>query len=110
MSNNHNVPSQTLFEYIFHHENDVKNVSIALIYLIKKIGLHYIARLLTIIQHNFIFLVQALDLAAQATEHAQFKDWWWKVQLGKCYYRQVTLKQPHCLSSTFLTYNEVASI
>uniref|UniRef100_A0A669BR08 Tetratricopeptide repeat domain 8 n=1 Tax=Oreochromis niloticus TaxID=8128 RepID=A0A669BR08_ORENI len=29
----------------------------------------------------------ALDLAAQATEHAQFKDWWWKVQLGKCYYR-----------------------
>uniref|UniRef100_A0A3Q4GQI0 Tetratricopeptide repeat domain 8 n=1 Tax=Neolamprologus brichardi TaxID=32507 RepID=A0A3Q4GQI0_NEOBR len=44
----------TLFEYIFHHENDVKN---------------------------------ALDLAAQATEHAQFKDWWWKVQLGKCYYR-----------------------
>uniref|UniRef100_A0A3Q2VYH0 Tetratricopeptide repeat domain 8 n=1 Tax=Haplochromis burtoni TaxID=8153 RepID=A0A3Q2VYH0_HAPBU len=49
--------SRTLFEYIFHHENDVKN---------------------------------ALDLAAQATEHAQFKDWWWKVQLGKCYYRQVT--------------------
>uniref|UniRef100_A0A1A8KBV5 Tetratricopeptide repeat domain 8 n=1 Tax=Nothobranchius kuhntae TaxID=321403 RepID=A0A1A8KBV5_NOTKU len=46
--------SRTLFEYIFHHENDIKN---------------------------------ALDLAAQATEHAQFKDWWWKVQLGKCYYR-----------------------
>uniref|UniRef100_A0A8C5E6S8 Tetratricopeptide repeat domain 8 n=1 Tax=Gouania willdenowi TaxID=441366 RepID=A0A8C5E6S8_GOUWI len=44
----------TLFEYIFHHENDVKN---------------------------------ALDLAAQATEQAHFKDWWWKVQLGKCYYR-----------------------
>ncbi|XP_043929794.1 tetratricopeptide repeat protein 8 [Protopterus annectens] len=43
-----------LFEYIFHHENDVKN---------------------------------ALELAALATEHAQFKDWWWKVQLGKCYYR-----------------------
>ncbi|XP_026867437.2 tetratricopeptide repeat protein 8 isoform X3 [Electrophorus electricus] len=46
--------SKTLFEYIFHHENDVKT---------------------------------ALDLAALATEHAQFKDWWWKVQLGKCYYR-----------------------
>ncbi|XP_018426567.1 PREDICTED: tetratricopeptide repeat protein 8 isoform X5 [Nanorana parkeri] len=44
----------TLFDYIFHHENDVKN---------------------------------ALELAAQATEHAQYKDWWWKVQLGKCYYR-----------------------
>ncbi|XP_048830662.1 tetratricopeptide repeat protein 8 isoform X2 [Brienomyrus brachyistius] len=46
--------SKTLFEYIFHHENDVKT---------------------------------SLDLAALATEHAQFKDWWWKVQLGKCYYR-----------------------
>ncbi|KAI7804324.1 tetratricopeptide repeat protein 8 isoform X2 [Triplophysa rosa] len=46
--------SKTLFEYIFYHENDVKN---------------------------------ALDLAALATEHAQFRDWWWKVQLGKCYYR-----------------------
>uniref|UniRef100_A0A673XK40 Tetratricopeptide repeat domain 8 n=1 Tax=Salmo trutta TaxID=8032 RepID=A0A673XK40_SALTR len=44
--------SKTLFEYIFHHENDVKN---------------------------------ALDLAALATENAQFKDWWWKVQLGKCF-------------------------
>ncbi|XP_056624512.1 tetratricopeptide repeat protein 8 isoform X2 [Triplophysa dalaica] len=46
--------SKTLFEYIFYHENDVKN---------------------------------ALDLAALATEHAHFRDWWWKVQLGKCYYR-----------------------
>uniref|UniRef100_A0A8P4GN44 Tetratricopeptide repeat protein 8 n=1 Tax=Dicentrarchus labrax TaxID=13489 RepID=A0A8P4GN44_DICLA len=66
--------SRTLFEFIFHHENDVKN---------------------------------ALDLAAQATEHAQFKDWWWKVQLGKCYYRQVTLKHSQCFSSTFLTFNQV---
>ncbi|XP_054828672.1 tetratricopeptide repeat protein 8 isoform X3 [Eublepharis macularius] len=31
--------------------------------------------------------VQAIDLAAYATQHAQFKDWWWKVQIGKCYYR-----------------------
>ncbi|XP_010009385.1 PREDICTED: tetratricopeptide repeat protein 8 [Nestor notabilis] len=46
--------AKALFEYIFHHENDVKN---------------------------------ALHLAALATEHAQFKDWWWKVQIGKCYYR-----------------------
>nr|XP_033809100.1 tetratricopeptide repeat protein 8 isoform X1 [Geotrypetes seraphini] len=46
--------AKSLFEYIFHHENDLKN---------------------------------ALDLAALATEYAQFKDWWWKVQLGKCYYR-----------------------
>ncbi|XP_067141964.1 tetratricopeptide repeat protein 8 [Centruroides vittatus] len=29
----------------------------------------------------------ALDLAAQATQACQYKDWWWKLQLGKCYYR-----------------------
>ncbi|OXU24111.1 hypothetical protein TSAR_010125 [Trichomalopsis sarcophagae] len=28
----------------------------------------------------------ALDLAVQATQACQYKDWWWKVQLGKCYY------------------------
>ena len=32
-------------------------------------------------------LFQALELAALATEACQFKDWWWKVQLAKCYYR-----------------------
>ncbi|XP_051775850.1 tetratricopeptide repeat protein 8 [Erpetoichthys calabaricus] len=52
--------SKALFEYIFHHENDVKN---------------------------------ALELAALSTEHAQFKDWWWKVQLGKCYYRLGLLRE-----------------
>lgn len=46
--------AKALFEYIFHHENDVRN---------------------------------ALELASLATKAAQFKDWWWKVQLGKCYYR-----------------------
>ena len=34
-------------------------------------------------------MFQALELAAQATEAGQFKDWWWKVQLGKCYYRLI---------------------
>ncbi|XP_065068198.1 tetratricopeptide repeat protein 8-like isoform X2 [Rhopilema esculentum] len=46
--------AKALFEYIFHHENDVRN---------------------------------ALQLAALATEASEFKDWWWKVQLGKCYFR-----------------------
>uniref|UniRef100_A0A452QBK3 Tetratricopeptide repeat domain 8 n=1 Tax=Ursus americanus TaxID=9643 RepID=A0A452QBK3_URSAM len=30
---------------------------------------------------------KALDLAALSTEYSQYKDWWWKVQIGKCYYR-----------------------
>ena len=50
------IPSlaKPLFEYIFYHENDVRN---------------------------------ALQMASLATEACQFNDWWWKVQLGKCYYR-----------------------
>ncbi|CAL4126613.1 unnamed protein product, partial [Meganyctiphanes norvegica] len=32
-------------------------------------------------------IIKALDLAAAATQAQEFKDWWWKVQLGRCYYR-----------------------
>jgi tetratricopeptide repeat protein 8 len=28
-----------------------------------------------------------LELAAEATRVAEFKDWWWKARLGKCYYK-----------------------
>ncbi|XP_037550953.1 tetratricopeptide repeat protein 8 isoform X1 [Nematolebias whitei] len=66
--------SRTLFEYIFHHENDMKN---------------------------------ALDLAAQATEHAQFKDWWWKVQLGKCYYRLGLYREAEKQFRSALNHEEV---
>ncbi|XP_018562782.1 tetratricopeptide repeat protein 8 [Anoplophora glabripennis] len=27
----------------------------------------------------------AMELAVQATQFCEFKDWWWKVQLAKCY-------------------------
>jgi tetratricopeptide repeat protein 8 len=30
---------------------------------------------------------KALELAAEATKAADYKDWWWKVRLGKCYYQ-----------------------
>ncbi|KAH3744722.1 TRP protein for ciliary function [Pelomyxa schiedti] len=30
---------------------------------------------------------KALELAAECTRVAEFKDWWWKAQIGKCYYR-----------------------
>ncbi|XP_023289125.1 tetratricopeptide repeat protein 8 [Orussus abietinus] len=44
-----------------------------------------------VMSHSLIFSKQngfncALDLAVQATQACQFKDWWWKIQLGKCYY------------------------
>ncbi|KAF6028481.1 TTC8 [Bugula neritina] len=49
-----NALARSLFEFIFHHENDVRH---------------------------------ALELAAYATEANQYKDWWWKIQLAKCYVR-----------------------
>jgi tetratricopeptide repeat protein 8 len=39
-----------------------------------------------IIIENELFS-KALDLASLSTEYSQYKDWWWKVQIGKCYYR-----------------------
>jgi tetratricopeptide repeat protein 8 len=30
---------------------------------------------------------RALELAAEATKVNQYKDWWWKARLGKCYYQ-----------------------
>lgn len=30
---------------------------------------------------------KALDLAAESTSLKEFKDWWWKARLGKCYYK-----------------------
>ncbi|XP_074764612.1 tetratricopeptide repeat protein 8 isoform X1 [Athene noctua] len=72
--------AKALFDYIFHHENDVKNVKLEDQFLHMGFFLMYIR------SKNHLFS-KALDLAALATEHAQFKDWWWKVQIGKCYYR-----------------------
>lgn len=37
--------------------------------------------------HHENDIKNALALAAAATEVAKFSDWWWKVQLGKCYFR-----------------------
>ena len=39
------------------------------------------------LQYQHAMFLQALQLAALATEASEFKDWWWKIQLGKCYFR-----------------------
>lgn len=36
------------------------------------------------VQHN---TRKALELCAEATKASDFKDWWWKAKLGKCYMR-----------------------
>ena len=38
-------------------------------------------------KNSLFFALQALDLAAEATAVKEFKDWWWKARLGKCYYK-----------------------
>jgi len=38
---------------------------------------------------NELLWCKALELASLATQAVQYKDWWWKLQLGKCYYRSV---------------------
>lgn len=47
--------------------------------------------------HCHVPCVQALDLAAAATEASQFKSWWWKMQVGKCYYRWAHWVLPSCM-------------
>lgn len=71
--------AKPLFEYIYYHENDARYVS------------HWCCKnhwdiIYKLTRFNVKCTLQALDLAVQATQVCQFKDWWWKVQLGKCYY------------------------
>ncbi|KAE8586177.1 hypothetical protein XENTR_v10021579 [Xenopus tropicalis] len=73
----HPYLAKTLFEYIFHHENDAKN---------------------------------ALELAALATEESNFKDWWWKVQLGKCYYRLGLYREAEKQFKSALTQQNMVDI
>jgi hypothetical protein len=30
---------------------------------------------------------KALELCAEATKAHEYKNWWWKARLGKCYYK-----------------------
>jgi len=36
---------------------------------------------------------KALELASLATVHVEYKDWWWKARLGKCYYQLGLLRE-----------------
>lgn len=48
--------------------------------------------------HHENSVPHALELAALATEASGFQDWWWKVALGKCYFRcAATAAVPSCL-------------
>lgn len=36
------------------------------------------------VEHN---TRKALELCAESTKEHDFKDWWWKARLGKCYFK-----------------------
>jgi tetratricopeptide repeat protein 8 len=36
------------------------------------------------VEHN---VRKALDLCAEATKESDYKNWWWKARLGKCYFK-----------------------
>lgn len=48
----------------------------------------------------------ALELCAQATQSNQFKDWWWKLQLGKCYYKMSMLRDAEKQFRSAIKHNE----
>lgn len=50
-----------------------------------------LADYLLYVEHN---VRKALELCAEATLAADFKDWWWKTKLGKCYFKLGTVS-PH---------------
>lgn len=48
----------------------------------------------------------ALDFAAQATQASKFKDWWWKLQLGKCYYKVGLLRDAEAQFKSSLKHTD----
>jgi tetratricopeptide repeat protein 8 len=57
--------NRVLFEYVFYHEGDIR--------VAHQVGLTP--------------QIAHMQIAAAATRTADFSDWYWKNQLGKCYYR-----------------------
>jgi len=51
------------------------------------------------------FSFQALELAVHATQACKFTDWWWKVQLGKCYFTLGLIREAEQQFRSALRYN-----
>ena len=66
------------------------------------------------VEHN---VRKALELCAEATKACEFKDWWWKAMLGKCYFKIGLLREAeHQLRSSIkaqpivTTYLELTNV
>eukprot|EP01043_Picozoa_sp_COSAG02_P079353 COSAG02_NODE_18315_length_946_cov_0.971665_2_plen_123_part_01 len=50
---------------------------------------------------------KALELASLATVAADYKDWWWKARLGKCYYQLGLLRDAEKQFQSVLRDNDM---
>ena len=50
---------------------------------------------------------KALELASLATVAAEYKDWWWKARLGKCYYQLGLLRDAEKQFQSVLKENDM---
>lgn len=53
---------------------------------------------------------KALELAAEQTKLSQFKDWWWKARLGKCYYQLGMFRDAERQFKSALTHEEIIAV
>ncbi len=58
------------------------------------------------VEHN---VRKALDLCVEATKESDFKDWWWKARLGKCYFKLGIMRSFFCLHQ-FTSYELCAGL
>eukprot|EP01105_Mastigella_eilhardi_P001988 TRINITY_DN1241_c0_g1_i1.p2 TRINITY_DN1241_c0_g1~~TRINITY_DN1241_c0_g1_i1.p2 ORF type:complete len:548 (-),score=185.42 TRINITY_DN1241_c0_g1_i1:2183-3799(-) len=63
--------------------------------------------LLNFLLHRENNAAKALELAAECTKAVEFKDWWWKAQIGKSYYRLGLYREAEAQFSSSLRDQEM---
>ncbi len=63
-----------------------------------------ICNYLIYVEHN---TKKALDLAAEATQLTEYKNWWWKERLGKCYFQLGLYREAEKQFSSSLKNQEI---
>jgi tetratricopeptide repeat protein 8 len=53
---------------------------------------------------------KALELGSECTKQAEFKDWWWKARLGKCYYQLGMFREAERQFKSALRHQEMVGV
>ena len=82
---------QALFEYIFHHENSIREaMELAAQAVVATKYFGYNRRLMCLSCLISLSVQVPTQLIVNDTNYflpLRYEDWWWKVALGKCYFR-----------------------